>query len=508
MSEIAVEMKGVTKIFGSLIANDNVDLKIQKGHIHALLGENGAGKTTLMNVLYGLYSAEKGDIFLNGDKCDIHDPKDAINKGIGMVHQHFMLIPVFTVYENIVLGSEPKNLGMIFDRKKSIADVKALSEKHGLIVDPEALIQDIPVGVQQRVEILKTLYRGAEILILDEPTAVLTPQEISELIQIMKGLTKQGKTVILITHKLKEIMQAADMVTVIRHGKHIKTLSTADTNEEELASLMVGRKVSFKTDKGEQKLGEPLLKVDKLNAYDNRDIQALKDVSFEVRSGEVFGIAGVSGNGQTELIEVLTGLRKASSGKVILNGKEITNLSPRNIIDSKLGHIPEDRQHRGLVLDFLMYENVPLEKYLEQPYSNGFILNYPNIIKNATKLVKEFDVRPTNVNAYAKSYSGGNQQKIILGREISQNPEVLIAAQPTRGLDVGAIEFVHKKLIEQRDSGKAVLLVSMELDEILNVADRIAVIYEGQIVGIVDAKDATEEGLGLMMAGATLKDRS
>lgn len=504
MSEYAVEMKGVTKKFGDLIANDKIDLKIKKGSIHALLGENGAGKTTLMNVLYGLYSAEEGEIFLHGKRVDIHDPKDAINKGIGMVHQHFMLIPVFTVHENIVLGSEPRKFLVGFDRKTSVQNVKNLSEKHGLFVDPEALIQDIPVGVQQRVEILKILYRGAEILIFDEPTAVLTPQEIKELISIMKELTKQGKTIILITHKLKEIMEACDTVTVIRKGKHIKTLSTSGTNEEELASLMVGRKVSFEVEKEVSKPGDALLKVNNISALDNRDLLAIKNISFEVKSGEILGIAGVSGNGQTELIEILTGLRKATNGKVFLHGKDITNASPKHIIKSRMGHIPEDRQHRGLVLSFTMAENVPLEKYDESPYSKGIFLSYYNMILNANKLTKEFDIRPTNVNAFAKSFSGGNQQKIILGREISQNPEVLIAAQPTRGLDVGAIEFVHKKLIEQRDSGKAVLLVSMELDEVLNVADRIAVMYEGEIVGIVDAKEATEDKLGLMMAGATM----
>ncbi len=508
MGELAVEMKGITKIFGSLVANDNVDLKIEKGHIHALLGENGAGKTTLMNILYGLYTAEFGEIFLHGKKVEINEPKDAIRKGIGMVHQHFMLIPVFSVAENIVLGSEPRKFGGIFDKRRAVKEVKELGEKHGLNVNPEVLIQDIPVGIQQKVEILKTLYRGAEILILDEPTAVLTPQEIRELIVIMKGLTKQGKTVILITHKLKEIMEAADIVTVIRRGQHIKTLPTSQTNEEELASLMVGRKVSFKVDKKEQKLGETLLKVENICAYDNRGIQALKNVSFEVKSGEIFGIAGVSGNGQTELIEVLTGLRKATSGKIELRKKDITNKSPKKIIDAKMGHIPEDRQHRGLVLDFMMSENVPLEKYKEKPFSYGkAILSYSNILLKSKKLVQEFDVRPNDVYLLARGFSGGNQQKIILGREISQNPEVLISAQPTRGLDVGAIEFVHKKLVEQRDSGKAVILISMELDEILNVSDRIAVMYEGQIVGIVDAKNATEDELGLMMAGATINKK-
>ncbi len=505
MSEIAVELKGITKYFGSLLANDKIDLKVEKGHIHALLGENGAGKTTLMNILYGLYSSDEGDIFLHGKKTKINDPKDAINKGIGMVHQHFMLIPVFSVAENIVLGSEPSNFGINFDLEKSIQQVKELSDKYGLYVEPNAIIQDIPVGVQQRVEILKTLYRGAEILILDEPTAVLTPQEINELIDIMKELSKQGKTIILITHKLKEIMKASDIVTVIRRGKHIKTLPTKDTNQEELASLMVGRKVSFKVDKEKIKTGRTLLKVENLSALDNRELLALKNVSFEVKSGEILGIAGVSGNGQSEMVEVLTGLRKSTEGKIYLHDKDITNNTPKQIIESKMGHIPEDRQNRGLILDFSMAENIPLEKYKKEPYSNGIILNYSKIKEKAKNIAIEFDVRPIDVEALAKSFSGGNQQKIILGREISQNPEVLIASQPTRGLDVGAIEFVHKKLVEQRDSGKAVLLISMELDEILNVADRVAVMYEGEIIGILNVEDATEEKLGLMMAGASIK---
>jgi simple sugar transport system ATP-binding protein len=458
-----------------------------------------------MNILYGLYSSNYGEIYLYGNKTQINDPKDAIKKGIGMVHQHFMLIPVFTVAENIVLGSEPKKIGIKFDKEKAIQQVKELSKNYGLYVDPTALIQDLPVGIQQRVEILKTLYRGAEILILDEPTAVLTPQEINELINIMRELSNQGKTIILITHKLKEIMKASDIVTVIRRGKHIKTIPTKETNEEELASLMVGRKVSFKVSKKNIKTGKTILKVENLSALDNRDLPALKNVSFDIKAGEILGIAGVSGNGQTELVEVLTGLRNSSEGKVVLHDKDITNLSPRKIIDSKLGHIPEDRQNRGLIMDFSMGENIPLEKYKEEPYSNGLFLDYKSIMEKARNIAIEFDVRPINVEALAKSFSGGNQQKIILGREISQQPEVLIASQPTRGLDVGAIEFVHKKLIEQRDSGKAILLISMELDEIMNVSDRIAVMYEGEIIGILDVKEATEEKLGLMMAGAHIK---
>jgi simple sugar transport system ATP-binding protein len=499
-------MKGITKIFGSFKANDNIDLTVYKGEVHALLGENGAGKTTLMNILYGLYQPTAGEIYIKGKKVNITDPNVAIKHGIGMVHQHFMLVEPFTVAENIILGKETtKALGTL-DMEKAIEDVKELSDKYGLFVDPNAKIQDITVGMQQRVEILKALYRGAEILILDEPTAVLTPQEIQELIRIIRNLTKEGKSIIIITHKLKEIKQVADNCTIIRRGKHIDTVDVSTTTEEELASKMVGREVNFKVDKEERERGNTVLRIENLKVKDNRGIYAVDELSLEVKAGEILGLAGVDGNGQSELIEAITGLRKIESGKVYLNGKDITNKTPREIIESKVATIPEDRQKRGLVLDFTVAENMVLENYHKDPFSKKGILDENKIKEFSRKLIKRFDVRPEDENLKAKALSGGNQQKVIIAREVTNDPDLLIAAQPTRGLDVGAIEYVHKALVEQRDKNKGVLLVSLELDEILNVSDRIAVIYEGKIVGILDAKEADENTLGLMMAGGGVKD--
>ena len=429
------------------------------------------------------------------------DPNVAINKGIGMVHQHFMLVEPFTVAENIVLGMEPKGFMGKIDMKKAVADVEEISERYGLHVNPNDKIYDISVGMQQRVEILKALYRGAEILILDEPTAVLTPQEIKELISIMRNLTEQGKTIIIITHKLKEIKEAADYCTIIRRGKHIDTVLVEDTTEEELAEKMVGREVSFKVDKEDKERGETVLKIENLVVKDNRNIEAVRGLSIEVCAGEILGIAGVDGNGQTELIEALTGLRPIESGEIIVNGINVTNKSPRKIIENKMVSIPEDRQKRGLVMDYTVAENMILENYNKEPFAKNGILNKTEINKFAKELIKKFDVRPVDENIKAKSLSGGNQQKVIIAREVTNDPDILIASQPTRGLDVGAIEFVHKSLVEQRNKNKAVLLVSLELDEVMNVSDRIAVIYEGKIVGIIDARDADERSLGLMMAG-------
>ncbi len=496
-----IEMKGISKSFPGIKANDNISLSVEQGEIHVLLGENGAGKSTLMNILYGLYNPDEGQILVKEKPVVISNPNVAIELGIGMVHQHFMLVQPFTVAENIVLGSEPSK-GITLDMNKAIKDVEEISKKYELKVDPNSKIQDISVGMQQRVEILKTLYRGAEILILDEPTAVLTPQEIEELGIIMKSLVSQGKTIILITHKLKEVMAMSDRVTIIRRGKVIDTLNTKNTDIDELAEKMVGRKVNLTVDKKESKAGTPVLEVKGLKALDNRDLEAVKGVSFEVNGGEILGIAGVDGNGQHELIEAITGLRKIQAGEVLINGKEITSKPPRDIISSGVAHIPEDRHKRGLVLDFPLYENSILGNHRAKTFSkHKFSLNYPKIREHARRLIKEFDVRTPNEKVKARALSGGNQQKLIIAREIDRDPYLCIAAQPTRGLDVGAIEFVHKRLIEQRDSGKAVLLISLELDEVMSLSDRIAVMYDGKIVGVIDAKDATEKKLGILMAG-------
>ncbi|MFS0563869.1 MULTISPECIES: ABC transporter ATP-binding protein [Brevibacillus] len=495
-----VEMRGITKRFPGIIANDNINLSVKKGEIHALLGENGAGKSTLMNVLFGLYQPEEGEILINENTVKITSPNVANELGIGMVHQHFMLVEKFTVTENIVLGNEPKN-GLQIDIKQAVKAVEQLSNQYGLQVDPNAKIEQISVGMQQRVEILKTLYRGADILIFDEPTAVLTPQEINELIEIMHNLVKEGKTIILITHKLKEIMAVCDAVTIIRRGKVIDSLMVKDTNPDELAAKMVGREVNFRVDKTEAQPKGPILSVENVVAMGNRGVNALNGISLEVRAGEILGIAGVDGNGQSELIEVLTGLRKITSGRVLLNGKEITNHTPRDISESGLSHIPEDRHKRGLILDFTMSENMVLETYFHPTFNKNGFLDYGAIDKHAARLIEEFDVRTPSIHTPARALSGGNQQKAIIAREVDKNPDLLIAAQPTRGLDVGAIEFIHRRLVDQRDKGKAVLMLSLELDEIINVADRIAVIYEGKIVGIVDAKSTNEQELGLMMSG-------
>lgn len=495
-----IEMKGIGKSFPGIRANDNINLQVEKGEIHVLLGENGAGKSTLMNILYGLYQPDEGQIFVNEKLVKITNPNVAISMGIGMVHQHFMLVHNFTVAENIILGKEPKK-GLYLDINQAIKDVEALSKKYELKVDPRAIISDISVGMQQRVEILKTLYRGAEILILDEPTAVLTPQEIEELGIILKSLVSQGKSIILITHKLKEVMAMSDRVTIIRRGKVIDTLHTKNTNIDELAEMMVGRKVNLKIDKKEANPSTPVLEVKGLKALDSRKLEAVKGVDFEVHGGEILGIAGVDGNGQHELIQAITGLQKPTAGEVLINGKEITGLSPKDVIASGVSHVPEDRHKRGLVLDYSLAENSILGNHHASKYKKGMGLNYAKIREYCKRLIKEYDVRTPSEMVLAKSLSGGNQQKMIVAREIDRDPSLCIAAQPTRGLDVGAIEFVHKKLVEIRDSGKAVLLVSLELDEIMALSDRIAVLYDGKIVGVMDAKDATEKKLGIMMAG-------
>ncbi|MBD8031816.1 ABC transporter ATP-binding protein [Solibacillus merdavium] len=506
--EYVIEMLGIRKEFGNFVANNNITLQLKKGEIHALLGENGAGKSTLMNVLFGLYQPEAGEIKVRGESVKITDPNKANDLGIGMVHQHFMLVENFTVTENIILGSEPTKLGAI-NIKDAAKDIAALSKKYNLDVDPYAKIEDISVGMQQRVEILKTLYRGAEILIFDEPTASLTPQEITELIAILKLLIKEGKSIIIITHKLKEIMEVSDRVTIIRKGEGIGTVVTAETNPDQLAELMVGRQVEFKTEKGEAHPTEEILNIENLIVADYRNIDKVKGLNLSVRRGEIVGIAGIDGNGQSELIEAITGLRKIKSGKVTLNGKDITGLKPRDITETGLGHIPQDRHKHGLVLDFPIGHNIALQTYYKSPISKGFIMDYRKINEKARQVIEEFDVRTGQGEMTpARALSGGNQQKAIIGREVDRDPDLLIAALPTRGLDVGAIEFIHSRLIEQRDKGKAVLLISFELDEVMNVSDRIAVIYDGTIVDNVYPKETSEQELGLLMAGEKRKAKA
>ncbi|ADK06354.1 ABC transporter, ATP-binding protein, C-terminal part [Bacillus cereus biovar anthracis str. CI] len=504
--EYVIEMNNITKVFPGIVANDDITLQVKQGEIHALLGENGAGKSTLMNVLFGLYQPEQGEIKIKGNPVKITNPNIANDLGIGIVHQHFMLVHNFTVTENIILGNEPKKNGKIAV-EEAAKEIKQLSEQYGLAVDPHAKIEDISVGMQQRVEILKTLYRGAEILIFDEPTAVLTPQEIHELIQIMKKLVQEGKSIILITHKLKEIMEVCDRCTIICKGKGIGTVNVAETDEHKLAELMVGRQVNFKTEKIEAKPKEEVLSIANLIVHDTRKLPAVKGLDLTVRAGEIVGIAGIDGNGQSELIEAITGLRKVESGSIAIKGKEITNWPVRRITEEGIGHIPEDRHKHGLVLDFSVRDNIVLQTYYKNPFSKKGILNFSKITQKAKALIEQFDVRTPSEQTLARALSGGNQQKAIIAREVDRNPDLLIAAQPTRGLDVGAIEFIHKKLIEQRDNGKAVLLLSLELDEILNVSDRVAVIYEGKIVAIVDAKETNEQQLGLLMAGGTGKEK-
>ena len=502
--DYVIEMREITKIFGDFVANDHINLNVRRGEIHALLGENGAGKSTLMNMLAGLLEPTSGEIAIKGEEVNIDSPSKAAHLGIGMVHQHFMLVDAFTVAENIILGSETTKAGVI-DIKKAIKEIKEVSEKYGLDVDPTAKVADISVGAQQRVEILKTLYRGADLLIFDEPTAVLTPAEITELLKIMKALVQEGKSIILITHKLDEIRAVADTVTVIRRGKSIETVEVAGATNQDLAEWMVGRSVSFKTEKVAADPKEVILSIKDLVVNENRGIPAVKGLSLDVRAGEVVGIAGIDGNGQSELIQAITGLRKVKSGEILIKGENVVGKTPRKITEMQVSHVPEDRHRDGLVLQMTVAENIALQTYYKEPNSKNGILNYNVINEHARELMAEFDVRGAGELVPAKALSGGNQQKAIIAREIDRNPDLLIVSQPTRGLDVGAIEYIRKRLIAERDKGKAVLVVSFELDEILDVSDRIAVIHDGVIHGIVDPAKTNKQELGVLMAGGKLE---
>ena len=505
--DYAVQMRGITKYFGSCRALDEVNLDVKKGEIHAILGENGAGKSTLMNILYGMYNADSGKIYLGGEEAWVKKPSAAIAQGIGMVHQHFMLVEKFTVLQNIILGNETTNFLGVLNMRKARKKVIEIIEKYGMKVDLKKKVKNLSVGMQQKVEILKALYRGADILILDEPTAVLTPMEVDELLETMQNLKKDGKTIIIITHKLKEIKKSAEVCTIIRKGQFIDRVDVSEETEQSLAEKMVGRKVKLMVDKDDNVPGDTIFEIKNLSVRCERGIETVKNLSMKIRRGEIYGLAGIEGNGQTELLQCILGRRYADSGKILMNGKEIQNTDTRNVLDSKISFIHADRHKYGCVLDMSVADNAIMEKYRERPFSvNGF-LNYDKRDKFTESIISKYDVRPTNCK-YKKirNLSGGNQQKLVIGREIANNPELLIAVQPTRGLDVGAIEYVHRTLVELRDLGKAVLLISLELDEILNLSDRIAVIYGGEIVGEFDQKDANEQKVGLLMAGGNDND--
>jgi simple sugar transport system ATP-binding protein len=497
-----LELRGITKRFPGIVADDHVDFDLRRGEVHALLGENGAGKSTLMNMLYGLYKPDEGEIVVGGKAVTFGSAKDAIASGIGMVHQHFMLIPVMTVAENIVLATEPTRAGVLLDYDEAVERVRRISSDFGFAVDPEAKVENISVGQEQRVEILKALYRGADILILDEPTAVLTPQEATELFGIINSLKAEGKSIIFISHKLNEVLEVADRITVLRRGKKIDTVPKAGATEDSLAKMMVGREVLLRVQKTAAEPGDVVLRVEDLHVQDDRGLPAVRGVSFDVRAGEIVGIAGVDGNGQSDLIEAIVGLSRPSGGKITVAGREANYGNPRKMLDAGVGHIPEDRQRLGLVLEFSIAENIALHDYNRPPDSRWGWLFPRRLIARARTLIREFDVRGGGPNTRAGALSGGNQQKLVAAREVARDPKVLIAAQPTRGLDVGAIEFLHRRLIEERDEGRAILLVSLELDEVLSLADRILVIYEGQIAGEHTAGAVDEEQLGLEMLGA------
>lgn len=501
VDNVLLQMRNINKSFPGVTANRDIDFTLLKGEVHALLGENGAGKTTLMKILYGLYKPDSGEIYLHGRKTEINSPEQAIDKGIGMVHQHFMLIPPFTVLENIVLGQEPLRAMGMLDHTEALRKINQLSQELGFKIDPRVKVEDISVGLQQRVEILKALYREAEILILDEPTSVLTPQEVDELGLILRKLVAQGKSIIFITHKLKEVFRFADRITVIRQGQVINTVASHATDMPALAEMMVGRKVILELEKNPLALGKTILKTENLWGEDNRKLPAVKGITLEVRAGEILAVAGVDGNGQSELIEILTGLRPATDGRFFLEERELTGQPSKVILAAGVGHIPEDRQKRGLILDFSVQENLILENYRERVFCRYGMLKDNHCRDYAGRLIREFDIRTSGAEVAAGVLSGGNQQKVVVAREIRRGPKLLIVAQPTRGLDIGAIEFVRRQLLEERDRGAAILLFSLELDEIMALADRIAVMYEGEIMGVLSREEATEEKLGLMMAG-------
>ncbi len=502
-----LELRGITKRFGSLVANDRIDLVVEPGEIHCLLGENGAGKSTLMNVLYGLYHPDEGEILVDGEAKDFHGPRDAIAAGIGMVHQHFMLVPVFTVAENVILGDEPVSaasggplVGWL-DRRRARKHVREVSERYGLPVDPDARVENLPVGVQQRVEIVKALVREAQVLILDEPTAVLTPQEIDELFAVMNTLRAAGKSIVFITHKLKEVKAIADRITVIRRGRVVGE-ALPEMTEQNLASMMVGRDVRLTVEKGPAAPGAPALDVRGLTVLDRHGNAAVDDISFTVRAGEILGIAGVDGNGQSELVQAIMGLLPTQAGSITLDGRQLVGLAPRKVLDAGVGFVPEDRSHDGLVGDFTVAENLVLDLYKSEPFAGVFSLDLGEIQRNAKLRVEEFDIRPPEPDHLAGQLSGGNQQKVVVAREMSRPLSLLVASQPTRGVDVGAQEFIHKRIVAERDQGRPVVIVSTELDEVLSLADAIAVMYRGKIVGTV-SPDTSREEIGLLMAGIT-----
>jgi simple sugar transport system ATP-binding protein len=497
---VVLELRGITKRFPGVLANDRIDFDLRRGEVHALLGENGAGKSTLVNVPYGLYTPDEGEILIGGERVHVRSPKEAIDRGIGMVHQHFMLIPVMTVTENIVLAEEPRTAAVLLDYPAARRRVSELAAGFQFAIDPDARIESISVGQQQRVEILRALYRRADILILDEPTAVLTPQEAQELFAILRSLVRDGMSIVFISHKLNEALEIADRITVLRRGRKIETLAAEGATEEQLARLMVGREVLLRVDKSPARPAEPLLRLEDVHVLDERRLPAVRGVSFEVHAGEILGIAGVDGNGQSELIDAIAGLRRVESGRIELQGEDVTGASAHERLDSGLGHIPEDRQRRGLVLDFTLAENIALHDYDRTPASRLGWLYPRRLVERARTLLREFDVRGGGPETPARALSGGNQQKVVLAREVSREPAVLVAAQPTRGLDVGAIEFVHRRIVQERDAGRAILLVSFELDEILSLSDRILVLYEGRIVGEY-APGVSEEELGIAMTG-------
>ena len=500
-NEVVLRVEGVTKRFPGVLANDHIDLELRRGEVLGMLGENGAGKSTLMNIIYGLYTPDEGHIAVNGRPVVIREPADAIRNGIGMVHQHFMLVPILTVAENIMLGVEQTRNGLFLDQERVIEAVEKLSAQYGLHVDARAVVEDLPVGEQQRAEIIKALYRGAEILILDEPTAVLTPQEANDLFKVMRSLTAQGKSIIFITHKLREVMEIADRIVVLRGGR-VEGVTTPDrTSEAELANMMVGREVILRVEKRPAAPGEVMMQVRDLHVRDDRHHMAVNGVSFEVRAGEVLGVAGVQGNGQRELVEALTGLRRVESGQVLIGGQDTTHAMPRVITELGSAHVPEDRHKHGVVLGYPVDDNLVLCTYYRPPFTVNFSLNFRAIEDNARALVERFDIRTPSIETPVSSLSGGNQQKLIVARELSREVKLLIANQPTRGIDVGSIEFIHNNIIEQRDAGVAVLLISAELDEIMALSDRIAVMYKGQIIDTIDAAAATREQIGLLMAG-------